>query len=285
VADAGRAQADGGGRYGDGVVIARGMRSLKLRVLDAADRASGRADPLIPPRRLMDFVGDSDFRETGEAFMRLFVELGGLAPHHRVLDVGCGIGRMARPLTSFLQPPGAYEGFDIVPEAIAWCGRRYAEYPHFRFRVADVSNGLYRPGAGVPASEYKFPYPADSFDFAFATSLFTHLLPAESDRYLSELARVTRPGGRVFLTFFLLSPERRPSESGGRFSFPNDYGHFATTSKERPEAAVAYDESWLHTRLAAIPLELAGPIHYGSWNGRGGVTLLDVVIAERSRPV
>jgi ubiquinone/menaquinone biosynthesis C-methylase UbiE len=41
-----------------------------------------------------------------------------LRSHHRVLDIGCGIGVMASSLTSFLEPQGSYAGFDIVPVGI-----------------------------------------------------------------------------------------------------------------------------------------------------------------------
>ena len=41
---------------------------------------------LIPPPSLM-FVGDGDFRKTGEEFKAHFITLGGLKPDHRVLDI------------------------------------------------------------------------------------------------------------------------------------------------------------------------------------------------------
>jgi SAM-dependent methyltransferase len=262
----------------------RALRSLQSRLLDAADRASGQGDPLVPPRRLSDFVGDSDFRATGDEFVRLFMELAGLERQERVLDVGCGIGRVARPLARYLEPPGSYEGFDVVPEGIAWCRRRYADsHPDFRFCVAEVTNGLYRPEGGVPARDYTFPYPDSSFDFAFATSVFTHLLPADADRYLAEMARVTRPEGRVFATFFLLGPGTpRPLARGGQLSFPHDHGHYATDSAEVPEAAVAYAEDWIRERLTAHGLRPVEPLRYGTWNGRSdGVSLQDIVVARR----
>lgn len=265
-------------------MIARALRSLQLRLLDAADRARGRGDPLVPPRRL-DFVGDSDFRATGDEFMRYFVDLVGLERKERVLDVGCGIGRLARPLAAYLQPPGAYEGFDIVPDGIAWCRARYARaYPHFRFQVAEVTNGLYRPNGGVPAREYTFPYPDESFDFAFATSVFTHLLPDEADRYLAEMARVTRPEGRILATFFLLAADSPPPRSG-RFSFAHRHGHYAVDSAEVPEAAVAYAEEWVRERLAAHGLQAPEPFRYGTWSGRPeGLSLQDIVVARRTPP-
>ena len=248
-------------------MIGRAVESLHLRALDAVDAVRHR-DPLVPPRRLRGFVGDSDFRSTGDEFLELCVQLAGLRPEERVLDVGSGIGRMARPLAGYLRPPGAYEGFDVVPEGIAWCQGRYGTHPHFRFQVADVRNGLYRPDAGVPAREYTFPFGDATFDFAFATSVFTHLLPDEADRYLGEMARVLRPTGQLLATFFVLDASgRHRSARGGRLTFAHEHGDHATESLEAPQDAVAYDEAWLRARLDAHGLELSGPIRLGLWSG------------------
>lgn len=61
------------------------------------------------PRRTFVLVGHGDFKKTGEEFLGYFTNCG-LQPEHNVLDIGCGIGRMAIPLTRFLK--GRYEGFE-----------------------------------------------------------------------------------------------------------------------------------------------------------------------------
>jgi SAM-dependent methyltransferase len=265
---------------------ARLVRAAELRLHDALDRLRGRHDPLVPPRRL-DFVGPSDFRATGEEFLGHFVRLAGLRPDERVLDVGCGIGRMARPLAGYLRPPGGYDGFDIVPAGIAWCAHAYTSgHPHFAFHLADVRNALYRPDAGVEAREYRFPFVDAAFDFAFATSLFTHLLPDAADRYLAELGRVVRPGGRVLLTFFLLDADaRRRQDAGeGDLAFTEALGPARAVAGPRPEDALAYDERWIRERLDFHELDLREPVRRGSWSGRpDGLSLQDIVVADRRR--
>jgi len=131
--------------------------------------------------------------------------------------VGCGVGRMAVPLTGYLSPKGSYEGFDIVPAAIAWCVRSITRrFPRFHFQVADLYNKTYNPAGRYRAEDYPFPYADGSFDFVILTSVFTHLLPEDLDHYLDEIGRVCAPGARVFATFFLLNPESEAAIAQGR---------------------------------------------------------------------
>src|SRR5215469_3416700 len=161
------------------------VRRLFFLPVDLLDKALGRRDPLIPPRWMV-FVGGCNFND--QEFLRYFAELGGLKPGDRVLDVGCGIGRMAVPLTKFLDERGSYEGFDIVPDGITWCQSQITpRFPRFRFTLADIYNGLYNPGGGYRAGDYVFPYPDASFDFVFLFSVFTHMLPADMENYLRQI--------------------------------------------------------------------------------------------------
>jgi SAM-dependent methyltransferase len=262
--------------------MARPIESLKLRVADAVDAILGRRDEFTPPRRL-NFVGNSDFQATGEEFAQHFCDLAGLQSSDRVLDIGCGIGRMARVLVPELRPPGSYDGFDIVPEGISWCRNHYRDTPaRFRFEHVNLHNAEYNPGGVASAAHFRFPYDDGTFDLALATSVFTHLLADAADHYLAETARVLSPGGRLFGTWFLLDPGRPAAAEAPSFS-PAAGGAAATLDPAIPEAAVAYQEAWLRERLHAHGLRLREPIHYGSWTGQRGLSSQDIVIADRLR--
>jgi SAM-dependent methyltransferase len=230
-------------------------------------------------------VGDGDFRKVGEEFRHYFIDLGNIQPDDRVLDVGCGIGRMAVPLTGYLSPRGEYWGFDIVREGINWCSTAIASrFPNFHFEHADVFNRHYNPAGTCPASEYRFPYADASIDFAFLTSVFTHMLPPDMDNYLSELSRVIRPGGTCLMTFFLLNDESRRCIHGhlGKLDFASAVDGCLTIDADDPEAALAYDEDAIRVRLAAVRLRIDEPIRFGSWCGRPSyLSYQDIILATK----
>jgi SAM-dependent methyltransferase len=269
-------------RRGEGGVIDRAAASLRLRAADAADALRGRTDALTPPRRLRDFVGDSDFQATGEEFLGYFRALAGLQSHDRVLDVGCGIGRMARVLVPVLEPPGSYDGFDIVARGITWCRLHYVDTPvPFRFHHADLRNAAYNPGGAQAAVDYRFPFADGSFDLVVATSLFTHVLAGVADRYLAEAARVLATGGRLFSTWMLLTADDRNGPLPRGLSRTAPAAPTAVGDPAVPEAMVAYDESWLRQVADAHRLRVE-TIRRGSWPGRSATNYQDLVLAYRS---
>jgi ubiquinone/menaquinone biosynthesis C-methylase UbiE len=259
-------------------------RRLRWGPSDFARRR--REGPLVPPRHLA-FVGSGDFEQTGQQFLGYFRELGGLGPGDRVLDIGCGIGRMAMPLAGYLDG-GSYAGFDVGREMVRWCQRNItARWPSFEFTWASVYNGKYNPFGKESGTEFRFPYDDASFDFAFATSLFTHLLRDEAHHYLAETARVLRPGGRCLLTFFLLTPEAEAEIAAGRsmLDFAHPIAGGLTTDPAQPEQAIAFAATDVRSALTAVGLRVQEPIHHGLWsNTPGGLTLQDIVIAERVPP-
>ena len=99
----------------------------------------------------------------------------------------------------------------------------------------------------------------------FLTSVFTHMLPPSVRRYLNEIRRVVKPGGRVLATFFPDSAGRRRAARGSRPGY--------RTSNRIVPGAVAYEGSVVREWFRASGLTIVEPIHRGSWtNFEHGIT-------------
>lgn len=264
--------------------LVRRMRRVYYLPRDTMDLVLGRRDALTPPLVLRRFVGEGLWQETGENFLRFFIEYCDLARDASFLDVGCGIGRIAVPLTRHIGPDGRYEGFDIVPEAIRWCQKSItSRFPNFRFHFADIYNGQYNPSGKLSATEYRFPSEDGRFDFVFAGSLFTHLLARDTEHYFAETARVMKPGGRAFATVFILNDESRRlmKSDGATYDFTVALDGCMSIDAKTPERAVGYDEAYLTELCARNGLSVVPPIRYGSWPGCEAAIVSDILIVEK----
>jgi SAM-dependent methyltransferase len=237
----------------------------------------------IPPPELTS-CGDGDYRAIGAEFLGHFVRLGDLQPNDRVLDIGCGIGRMAVPLTQFLSDEGQYTGIDIVTDGIAWCDTTItAAYPNFSFQHLDLQNTLYNPAGVLNPADIRLPFADNSFDFICLVSVITHVEAAVLENYAKEIARLLAPGGRCFATAFLINPPARDAlRSGdGRLNFdPDAEGPELHADPSAPMAAVAFDEDFLLEKFLRVGLHRHRPAAYGCWNGRPSGVFQDICIFE-----
>ena len=258
----------------------------RLKLLVSTIRAPfQRRGALLPPRHLIDLVGGGDFTVIGDEFIEYIMTLGGVKPHHRVLDVGSGCGRMAVPLMSRISDEGGYWGFDILDEGVRWCERNITtKHPNFHFFVSDIYNKIYNPKGKYRAQEFRFPYENDFFDFVFLTSVFTHMIPPDMNHYLSEITRVLKPGARCLITFYLLNTESRNHMKRGKSTFHFSYklNNCWAVREDIPEAAIAFDEDYIRGCFKTQGLGIIEPIHFGSWSGREEfLSSQDIVIASK----
>ncbi len=207
-------------------------------------------------------------------------------PTDAILDIGSGCGRVAVPLTGFLDR-GTYDGVDIVLPMVKWCQQNITPgFPNFRFHHADLKNTLYSD-AGQDAAGYTFPFKDASFDVIFATSVFTHLVPKSAFRYAQEIARVLRPTtGRALLTFYLTHDDYRARVSRGETlaaTFPHQLDGYSVSRLDNPEAVTAYEEAGAAKMLRDAGLSVDS-ISRGWWSGnKSGWTHQDGLLVS-ARP-
>lgn len=165
-------------------------RWLLFRHVDAKDRAMG-IEAHLPPAELRYRVSSSpdaeNFTAVGKACARdiqsalsaVGYDLGSFS---RILDFGCGCGRTLVHLKE-LAFNAQFDGTDIDTGAIQWC-RQYLDFA--RFSLSKESPPI--------------DYIADTFDFIYAISVFTHLDENYQFRWLEELRRIAKPGAVLLLT-------------------------------------------------------------------------------------
>jgi SAM-dependent methyltransferase len=238
---------------------------------------------MIPPKGMI-YVGSGDFAEQGRNMRDLLVKYAGLKPDSSVLDAGCGIGRLAAPLTKFLNENGSYDGFDVVKKGIDWCNKHIAAtYPNFRFLHVDLKNDLYNDKTEREARSFIFPYEDNSFDCVVLTSVFTHMMPDDVDNYTAQIARVMRPGGKCLVTFFLVNDDilERMNAGGTCFVFKHSYGDYLLMDNRVKEANVAYREDFLQKLFDRYGLRKEA-VYCGQWsNNCNYISFQDVIVLSK----
>lgn len=144
----------------------------------------------------------------------------------RVLDFGCGWGRITQLLGIYFNPSRII-ACDVQPEAVELCR-------------ANGVRATYELLSPWPPSRQR----DESVDFVFAYSVFSHLSEDNADAWAREFARILRPGGMAFLTtrhrsfFDYLEELHRKADEEGTASF----AHGAARSfRNIAEARARYD--------------------------------------------
>lgn len=102
-----------------------------------------------------------------------------MAEHARILDWGCGCGRIARYLARNARE---FSGCDIDRDNVAWC----QEHLPGRYSVSSLRPPL--------------PYEDGAFDLIYGVSVFTHFRSEIEALWLVELRRVATPGALLLMT-------------------------------------------------------------------------------------
>jgi len=244
----------------------------------------------LPPEHLRVWVGpfgDADlFRESGKDTVRSIISLCGLNSNARVLEIGCGCGRVAAALADHLSDKGRYDGFDVAAPLINWCREELEpRLPQFHFHLADdVFASGHNPTGHKDAATFAFPYANDTFELAILCSVLTHMLPDAIENYLRQTARVLIPGGSAFISMLLFDRAAEVAVRSGTtiFDFCHYIGPCLTFDPQDPEEGIACEVTWFFQAMERSGLGLAD-IRRGNWrNVRSYAITQDYVVAKKA---
>lgn len=117
-----------------------------------------------------------------------------LVPNARVLDLGCGTGRLTARTAPLVK---SILGVDVSPEMIRIAESTHKALPNLRFEVTN--------GSDLRTLD------AEVFELVYSYSVFPHLEPELTEAYFYEANRVLVASG-VFRFQLWIGPERRPSQ-------------------------------------------------------------------------
>jgi FkbM family methyltransferase len=222
-------------------------------------------------------TGSDQFDSVGKALLGNYQRHVPFSVDASIVDVGCGIGRLAFQLLDFVSPRGHYTGIDVCLDSITWCRRNIsAQRPNFSFHHLDAFSEVYNPFGRFASTELQLPIPDRSVDRVFAGSLFTHLMEDEVIHYLQEFRRILRSESFVYTSFFLYSRAALESAKVNRKTswvptFAIDHGHGVYgNDPDHLRGGVAFTDEAMRRMIEKAGLVLDLPYLKGWWSGLYG---------------
>lgn len=148
---------------------------------DFWDRQSETIEAAI---RAVDGSGDESIvRQTGKWTAEQMRYALDLQAGDRVLELGCGVGRIGRELAPHC---GEWVGSDISPNMLKGA----------QARLADLNNVQLQQ---LERSSFEGIFADNAFDKAYSVAVFCHIDKEDLFLYLQDLFRILRPGGLLYV--------------------------------------------------------------------------------------
>ncbi len=178
-------------------------RSGMTKAEDFGRLSQWRDTGALDPARARELASRLELRARAEDEVRTrdeYLGLLDLSPGERVLDVGCGSGAVTRAIARRVAPAGRVTGADAS-----------REFLDIASRLAD-EGGVGALVQWQQADCRALPFADQSFDVVLAATVLAHV--PDAARAVAEMARVTRPGGRMAVfdfdgdSFLISHPDR-----------------------------------------------------------------------------
>jgi SAM-dependent methyltransferase len=249
---------------------------------------------LIKQTEMNDWVGGSDPEAVGDACFGILDRYIAVNKDSKLLDFGCGIGRVLLSALKHRPNLGHVTGFDIMPQVIDFCNSAIRpSFANTSFQLIGGSNDHYDQfirAAGSNAalsndrvvSQY-----ANTFTGAYAFSVFTHVELVDFRGLLQLLEQLLLPGGELLITAFLLTPYSRESINKRLSLFPfdkdayeQDEQVFIGNTNDRL-GFIAFDLTLVEKMVFDAGLVITH-IEHGAWTGSGfSSSLQDVIVCRK----
>lgn len=194
-------------------LIDRGTESIFSQIADCFyGQLKQKAHYPIPPQKLIEFCGSHNiphYIDNMLLYSKDIVQQCMLKRNHRVLEIGCGAGRIANGLFHYLNREGSYLGIDVHPQVIDWCQKFISNRSsNFEFQRVPVINNYYYQKNNQKTNYYNFSFLGDrQFDCIFAVATFNHLRLEDTKQYLQEVGKRLSVNGVAYFTFFIINDE------------------------------------------------------------------------------
>lgn len=244
---------------------------------------------LIPEPQMRNMFGPFDDKEyylnLGKKQADEVIEWLSIKPEDKILDVGCGCGRIAIHFLNYLSEQGKYFGIDISKDFISYCNNNISTLKNnYQFQFIDAYNGAYGIEGKLKANEVTFPVESESMDAVIMWSVFTHMNLKDIDSYLKEVYRVLKKGGKFIASLNLYNQfiRRQIEMNKSQLDIKHAVDEYSyTLHPEIPEWGFAHNED----RLKELYWEsgfIIREIKYGSWSCKELTgEFHDCVIAEK----
>jgi SAM-dependent methyltransferase len=198
-------------------------------------------DPDVASLAVAGHTDEATLELSARGFIDTLRTTVGLSPSDVILEIGCGIARVGRPLSR---------------ECTHWFGADISAgmLRHASDRLKDRPNTTLVELATVGLQEF----PRDAFDLVYCTIVFMHLFEWDRYRYVEEAFRVLRPGGHGYFDNFPLDSKHgwNVFVEGSRYPLDRRPAHISMASTREELGIYLGKAGFVDVQVHDLPNEL-----------------------------